>query len=210
MSDFKKCSNGHYYQGATCPYCPAGNATQTATTGDDETQIQGGGRRNSSKTQIVGGFDNSETVGGNTPVGGGTVVNRPAQNVGSRTVIIDETVVTNTDGRAEVVQQTRNTRKLVGWLVTYSHDAMGVDYRIYEGRNIIGRDLECSISVADSQMSGKHATLLFRADKYSLTDQQSTHGTFVNDEDIDLEPRYLHDGDVIRMGQTVFRFKTSL
>ncbi|MBP5758114.1 MAG: FHA domain-containing protein, partial [Bacteroidales bacterium] len=96
-----------------------------------------------------------------------------------------------------------------GWLVSYSLDKMGVDFRLYEGRNIIGRDMDCNITVNDNMVSGRHAVLLFRADKYSLTDQQSTHGTFVNGNDIDLEPCYLQDGDVIKVGETVFKFRTS-
>ena len=95
-------------------------------------------------------------------------------------------------------------------MVTYSFDAMGVDYKLYEGRNVIGRDQDCNITVNDGMISGKHAILLFRADKYSLTDNQSSHGTFVNDEDIELEPCYLNDGDIIRMGETIFKFRTSL
>ena len=73
-----------------------------------------------------------------------------------------------------------------------------------------GRDVDCNITINDGRMSGKHAVLLFRANKYSLTDSQSSHGTFVNDEDIELEPRYLKDGDIIRMGNTTFKFRTSL
>lgn len=94
-------------------------------------------------------------------------------------------------------------------MVSYTLDAMGVDFKLYEGRNVIGRDAECNISVNDNMVSGRHAVILFRAGKYSITDSQSTHGTFVNDEDIELEPRYLQDGNLIRMGKTLFKFRTS-
>ena len=103
----------------------------------------------------------------------------------------------------------REVRKLVGWLVSYTLDPMGVDFKLYEGRNIIGRDMDCNITVNDNMVSSKHAVLLFRAGKYSVTDSQSSHGTFVNDVDIELEPYYLQDGDVIKVGQTVFKFRTS-
>ena len=100
-------------------------------------------------------------------------------------------------------------RKLVGWLVSYSLDKMGVDFPLYEGRNIIGRHESCNITVNDNMVSSIHAVLLFRAGKYSITDQQSVHGTFVNGKDIDLEACYLQDGDEIRVGDTVFLFRTS-
>jgi len=98
------------------------------------------------------------------------------------------------------------TRKLVGWLVTYSFDPMGVDFRLYEGRNIIGRDMDCNITINDNMVSAKHAVLLYRKGKYSITDSQSSWGTFVNGENIDLVPRYLEDGDIIRVGKTEFEF----
>ncbi|MBR0539946.1 MAG: FHA domain-containing protein [Bacteroidales bacterium] len=104
----------------------------------------------------------------------------------------------------------REMRKFVGWLVSYSLDPMGVDFKLYEGRNIIGRDQDCSVTVNDNWVSSKHAVLLFRAGKYSITDSQSSHGTFVNDRDIELEPCYLCDGDLIRIGHTVFKFRSSL
>ena len=52
--------------------------------------------------------------------------------------------------------------------------------------------------------------ILYRNGKYSITDQQSSNGTYVNDEDIELDPRYLKDGDVIRIGKTVLKFRSSL
>jgi len=158
--------------------------TKTMINGtNDETIFAGKGQKTS------GGYAGNRTVFGdtddadNSPVPG----DRPGGN-----------------------SKARFSRKLVGWLVSYTLDELGIDYKIYEGRNIIGRDIECNITVNDGRMSGKHAVLLFRANKYSLTDSQSSHGTFVNDEDIELEPRYLKDGDIIRMGNTVFRFRTSL
>lgn len=124
-----------------------------------------------------------------------------------RTMFIDDEVM-NENGQDQPV--IRNRRKLVGWLVSYTLDNMGMDFKLYEGRNIIGRRNDCQITIADKTVSGNHAVILFRAGKYSITDQQSTQGTFVNEEDIELEPRYLKDGDTIRIGQTILKFRTSL
>jgi hypothetical protein len=197
---FSKCPNGHYYQGATCPYCPK---TGASTSGNGTTQTMGGGNFDS-KTQMVGDYGGSNDA--TAPNSGSNVNNRKNANA---TMMFDDVEIEISDGGVKIEQQSRPSRKLVGWLVTYSFDKMGVDFKLYEGRNIIGRDADCNLTVNDGMMSGKHAILLFRAGKYSLTDSQSTHGTFVNDEDIALEPCYLNDGDVIRMGQTVFKFRTS-
>ncbi len=202
-NEFKQCPNGHYYHGATCPYCKTGN-------------VNVGGSPTSAKTEIFGGGDSqapTETMPGNfggttktAVVESETVVSNPSPS--SHTVFGDEydVGVPSPEGRK---QGGRTTRKLVGWLVSYTLDNMGVDFKLYEGRNIIGRDMECNITVNDNMVSAKHAVILFRAGKYSITDQQSSHGTFVNNNDIDLEPCYLQDGDEIRMGKTVFKFRTS-
>ena len=209
--EFKQCPSGHYYQGTSCPYC--------------KTSSGRGGSYTSLKTEPFVGNDASysqipteildENKGLKT-----IVMDDQGANVGNqgrsvltanRTVFGDEPEIEITPTGQQVEKKTyRNSRKIVGWLITYSFDTMGVDFRLYEGRNIIGRDLDCNITVNDGMMSGKHAILLFRADKYSLTDNQSSHGTFINDEDIYLEPRYLNDGDMIRMGETIFKFRTSL
>ena len=131
------------------------------------------------------------------------VVNTPVSSA-SKTMIFDDSAPGVGGG------EVRSSRKLVGWLVSYTLNDMGVDFKLFEGRNVIGRDLDCQISVNDPSVSAKHAVLLFRAGHYSITDQQSTSGTFVNGEDIELAPRYLNDGDTIRVGKTAFKFRTSL
>jgi hypothetical protein len=206
MSEFKKCPNGHYYQGTQCPYCQGGS--QTTTTGAP-TQAYSGGSGDTQRTEIY--------VGGNSPTAttvsdGNPVSNRPTPSSNpNRTVFGDEIEETTASGEIVTKSTTRSTRRLVGWLVTYSFDKMGVDFKLYEGRNIIGRDMDCNITVAsDGLMSGKHATLLFRVDKYILKDELSSHGTFVNDVDIADEHYHLQDGDIIRLGKTVFKFRTSL
>ena len=207
-NEFKKCPNGHYYQGSHCPYCKTNNNFGTPTSGPTEVIPNPVGSQAPTEPMSDIGGPTKTTVVGDGPTvvtnGGGT---RPC----SRTIFDDgESGFSPQDNGIGVNQGGyRETRKLVGWLVSYSLDAMGVDFKLYEGRNIIGRDAECNISVNDNMVSAKHAVILFRAGKYSITDSQSSHGTFVNDEDIELEPRYLQDGDQIRMGKTLFKFRTS-
>ncbi len=211
--EFKQCPNGHYYQGISCPYCKTGNQAGNAASLKTEVFIGGNGN----PTEPFNPYGNRSTMGGTkttvidsqeTVVGG---KQKPTAGYNSRTIFGDEETATQeTDMQSGPKKEPRYGRKLVGWLVTYSFDELGVDYKLYEGRNIIGRDVDCNITVNDGRMSGKHAVLLFRANKYSLTDSQSSHGTFVNEEDIELEPRYLKDGDIIRMGNTIFKFRTSL
>lgn len=99
--------------------------------------------------------------------------------------------------------------RLVGWLVSFTLDSRGVDFKVYEGRNTIGRDASCSIrATSDMAVSGKHASLLVRNGVNYLTDLDSINGTYVNDEDIEDNKYHLKDGDVVKVGNTVFVFRT--
>lgn len=219
-NEFKKCPNGHYYQGDHCPYCKSSvneNKDEGAKS-SPETKLYGGGFGPSSPGTEYR-QPHTETMSGSysrppqtTVVGesGGYAPNPRPSGPSSHTVFGEE-YETIPDGTTRVDQGGgyRETRKLVGWLVSYTLNAMGVDFKLYEGRNIIGRDVDCNISINDNMVSGRHAVILFRSGKYSITDSQSSHGTFVNDRDIDLEPCYLQDGDMIRMGKTLFKFRSS-
>ena len=211
MKGFKKCPNGHWYKEelTTCPYCPGGSASA----GNESTPMSGGGNNN--KTEA---FDNNmlnmTQAGGNkttivsepAPAHKSPIYSTPFSNPANRTVFGDEIE----DGKGAGEIEYRASRRLVGWLVTYSLDPLGVDFKIYEGKNLIGRDINSNITINDKMVSGKHATLLFRADKYRIKDELSSHGTFVNGEDIDDENFELQDGDIIKIGETVLKFKSSL
>ena len=213
-NEYKQCPNGHYYQGAQCPYCKTSGNNVESDTSKETLLYSSGNDQPSMETMAemprpVGGPIKTTVVGdGNVEAVSSPRMSRPS----SHTVFGDESdAFSPSSGGAVGGRQGgfRETRKLVGWLVSYTLDSMGVDFKLYEGRNIIVRNPECNISVNDNMVSGQHAVLLFRAGKYSITDSQSSHGTFVNDRDIELEPCYLQDGDVICMGRTIFKFKTS-
>lgn len=206
MSEYNKCPNGHYYLSdlKTCPFCKGTVGASETETADDPVRTSTT-RTNTQSTQ-------TEVLTGERTSNKSTVSTPPIFHNSNKTEFIDDTTVTNpASGEKAVIRESRTTRKLVGWLVTYSFDRMGVDFKLYEGRNIIGRDMDCNITVVnDGMISGKHATLLFRSERYVIQDMLSTHGTYVNDEDIADEHYQLKDGDVIRTGQTVFKFRTSL
>ena len=100
-----------------------------------------------------------------------------------------------------------NGRKLVGFLVTFNRNPLGKAYNIYEGKNFVGRDRSCDISVPeDTQMSSRHMSILYRNvdNKFKFRDEQSSNGTFINKELIDEGE--LQNYDIIRLGGTVFIF----
>lgn len=212
----KTCPNGHIYDpniyGEQCPLCPMAHSSSMGSSGL-ETKIggaypmppmsmppAGGGM----ETQIAGPAPvnnnvppTKDPVQGPTqlrpndsrPAHAGTVIRRPGAPAGG-----------GKEGQAI-------SRKVVGILVTYSHDPNGHVYNLYEGRNLIGRDSACNISIPnDDQMSGRHLSVVYRAvnNKFLFRDEQSSNGTFVNKELLDSGE--LENYDIIRIGSTLFIF----
>ena len=209
MDGFQKCTNGHYYpkSKSVCPYCPSANKVSGGSVEDGEKPTEdfsGGGM--DEKTQVYTGFTDTNAGEGQDK----TSPHAPPRSKlnipdsGNKTIFVDS--IETEDG---TYQGIRSTRRLVGWLVTYTADPMGIDFKLYEGRNTIGRDVSCNITVNDGTITGKHSTILFRNGKYKIKDEMSTHGTFVNDNDIEDEQYDLNDGDMIKLGQTVFKFRTA-
>lgn len=69
----------------------------------------------------------------------------------------------------------------------------------------IGRDPDCSFSIAEHVMSRRHAKISKRWGGISIRDLESKNGTFVNNRRIVEE--FLHDGDRIALGTIVLMFR---
>lgn len=205
----KTCPNGHIYDpniyGDQCPLCPAGNIAGGSS--HPATQIgysstippQPGMHTQIAATPQVG--LSQQGIGGNDASGETLLRPRDAEpKGGNHTVIrrVNQKGVPSTDAPS---------RKLVGLLVTYNRDPNGRAYFIYEGRNYIGRDASCDISIPDDdQMSGRHMSILYRNvdDKFKFRDEQSSNGTFINKELLDSGE--LQNYDIVRAGSTLFIF----
>jgi diguanylate cyclase (GGDEF)-like protein len=72
----------------------------------------------------------------------------------------------------------------------------------------IGRQEECTISVASTKVSRRHAAIQKILGRYTVADLGSTNGTFVNG--IKLETAHkLEDGDKIKVGELVLKYMES-
>jgi hypothetical protein len=175
---------------------------------------------------------------GRTAVGGGQMTSGPTMTdtdktsiggfggggaaTGERTVRAEEIPAGNKDFNRTFISApteietghsvSRPTRKIVGWLISYTLDPMGVDYRIYEGNNSLGRGLENSIVIPqDTTISNHHASLLYRESQgFFIKDEMSANGTFLNGEELIVSQAYaVKDGDKIKIAKTEFTFKTA-
>lgn len=225
----KTCPNGHVYDtsiyGDQCPMCPSQATGAGASFG--ETQVDPSIMGAMPPQQAGIPADGHTHIGG-APMGGGfpptaspAGFGMPSDNSGETRVRPQDaipgvsdapasgsrTVIRRAGGPAAQGGQNENSRRLVGFLVTYNRNPMGKAYNIYEGRNYVGRDPKCGICVPDdNQMSGTHMSILFRNvdSKFKFRDEQSSNGTFVNKELLDEGE--LKNYDIIRVGSTLFIF----
>ena len=179
----KKCPNGHQYDssiyGDNCPFCPSQTSAHTVVHNPTE-----------GKTKVADYPTEKPTIPSNpqgfNAGGGATVIRR----VGGDTS-------TGADGR-----------HLVGMLVTYNVNPLGEVYKIFEGRNILGRAADCDIVISNDSNISSHHLLFHYVDAegvYWAEDQHSSNGTFINGKfsrgDVELKT-----GDVIVVGATKFLF----
>lgn len=228
----KQCPNGHIYDpsiyGDSCPLCPAGTQPPVGAYDNTspKTHLAGGatpppstpggfGAAPDLKTQIGGGFGGG--FSGNTVRPGGQAYGSQNDAAGKTKVRPDDqnpagaapqhtTIRRGPIGKGGM-SQVSPERRLVGFLVTYNRHPAGKAFNLYEGRNYLGRDASCDISMPDDgQMSGKHMSILYRAvdGKFKFRDEQSSNGTFINNELLD--DGELKNYDIIRAGGTNFIF----
>lgn len=185
----KTCKNGHTFDtnvyGDNCPFCPDGETIN----------IKGGETVVNEVHTVSSGFleaepsnpikTNKTKLGINNNVGGGTII--------------------KTFGGG--LSDSGANKKLVGLLVTYDINPLGEVYKLYEGRNLIGRGSTMDIQIkGDQQISTEHLLILFRSAEgvFWATDQKSSNGTFVNNEF--KNESQLKSFDVITIGNTNLTF----
>jgi hypothetical protein len=72
----------------------------------------------------------------------------------------------------------------------------------------LGRSADADIRLDDRYASGIHARVFNRSGAYYVEDMNSTNGTLLNSRELHGEAE-LSPGDVIRIGDTEFRFEVS-
>jgi FHA domain len=70
----------------------------------------------------------------------------------------------------------------------------------------IGRSGEADLRIEDRYASGLHARIFSRDGRTFVEDMSSTNGTLLNDAQLHGEAELI-DGDVVRIGDTEFRFE---
>jgi hypothetical protein len=109
--------------------------------------------------------------------------------------------------RRTVLLADKRKPPVVGWFVVLAGEQKGEDFRIREGPNTIGSAPDADIVLRDAAISGKHASLRYKDQKFTITDLDSTNGTFLNDRADPIAREELQDNDIVRVGQVTLKFK---
>ncbi len=78
--------------------------------------------------------------------------------------------------------------------------ATGAVFTLETAETSIGREEGNAIVIGDAGISGRHARIVQRRERYALEDLGSTNGSYVNGAPL-AEPRILEEGDRIHLGQ---------
>lgn len=204
MKGFNECPNGHYYQLQLnqCPYCPSGDSAERGSL--DQTIIDDG--FDSSKT-IVDVPDERTIV--EQPKHRESEVDKSHKDLSKTYIKIDDNQEAAPNSEKE---QPRAQKKLVGWLVSYTIDDMGRDFKLYEGKNSIGKEaINDIVVINDTTISGVHAVILFRNNTFYIKDNMSTNGSLLNEKALEPDVAVsFEDKAIIKLGDTLFYFRTAL
>lgn len=208
--NYKNCEQGHFYPStfSNCPHC------QNQPDNTQSSGSMGGG--DADKTALVGSRGAAPSVGNaehTSPsyletVKVGTA--HPSQVADSgRTMVVSSKKAG--ESKEEPLQPSPS-RKLVGWLVSYTLSDLGVDFRLYEGQNNVGRDAKNTVRITeDGSISSHHATILYRGGQFYLRDEMSTNPSFVNSQEVlPGMTAKLADGDSIQVGKTTLLLRFSV
>lgn len=132
---------------------------------------------------------------------------RIASNAGTAKTRLESEPVKDLPGAARRTVLISEKRKagVVGWFVAMSGEQKGEDFRLHEGKNTVGSGADSQIILRDGTVSSQHASVRFEEGKFTVTDLDSSNGTFVNDKKIARED--LNDNDMIRFGEVTVKFK---
>jgi hypothetical protein len=105
------------------------------------------------------------------------------------------------------INQSDDGWPVVGWIVPLNGPNQFQTFKL-GGATVIGTGGGAHVVVNDGFMSTEHAMIVASPEGFTLKDKGSTNGCLVNDRRVSDHP--LIDNDVILMGKTNFKFKSTM
>jgi len=103
-----------------------------------------------------------------------------------------------------VIGEELDNRPISACLVVISGSNIGHQHQITISQSMIGRSMNADIQIDDESASRDHAFIVRDTSGYRIRDNASKNGCFLNDSRID--DCYMQDGDILRIGGTIFKF----
>lgn len=104
---------------------------------------------------------------------------------------------------------TMPSKPVVGWLVAIEGTSQGKDFRLYSGRNYIGRNEDMDIQLKDDPMvsRSRHAIVMFDPlSKKTLCQAGESRELFYRNNTVVTDTVELKQGDVLTIGKTKLMF----
>jgi DNA-binding winged helix-turn-helix (wHTH) protein len=79
-------------------------------------------------------------------------------------------------------------------------------FALYDGANVVGRDVGATVFLDDVSVSRRHARIVVAGGKAVLEDLASKNGTYVNDRRLD-QPAVLRDAERVRFGDVLVTYR---
>jgi diguanylate cyclase (GGDEF)-like protein len=90
-------------------------------------------------------------------------------------------------------------------IVIYGLD-LGRKYELAKADIQLGRSSKADIQIDQESVSRNHAQITNTVKGVWIRDLGSTNGTFVNDEPVEGEGRELRNGDLVKIGRSIFKY----
>jgi hypothetical protein len=165
-------------------------------------EIPEGGKRCSGCGAVV------DTINGDTkPPGnlGATVVfgdNKVMESMGATRIYQEKDL-----GKTVIYKPVEQRKPIYGWLVVTEGPEAWKDFRIAdeEVQLFLGKGEDCQLQIQDEKIEKIHASIRIKDGNLTITDFDTTAGTFVNDKPVTKIE--LQDGDTVKVGESALRFR---
>jgi len=110
-------------------------------------------------------------------------------------------------GKTVIYKPVEQRKPIYGWLVVTEGPEAWKDFRIADEdvQLFLGKGEDCQLQIQDDKIEKIHASIRIKDGNLTITDFDTNTGTFVNDKAVTrLE---LQDGDTVKVGESVLRFR---
>ncbi|GEM_PF-1299701 len=110
-------------------------------------------------------------------------------------------------GKTVIFKPQEKKKPIYGWLVVIDGPGAWEEFRICdeECQLFLGKGEGCQIKLPDESLEKMHASVRLKEGTLSVTDLDTSSGTFVNDTPVTRTE--LQDGDTVKVGESTMRFR---